>query len=218
MHLHRFLGRLAPAAPTALWALAALFAALPALAQRPYEPPYTIERTVMKYVVAADGSYAQTIDHRLRINTPQAVEGGGSAEISYGSSQEAMHKVEAWTILPDGTEVPVLPAAIRDRDEDNSGGRAEFSDTRYKVVVFPQAEFRDEVVELVGAVGVIVLRVEHRLKLDEVAEAHHAVEVNADIFPQVERADLVHDGEDAERVAEAQHAVADFFQIGRAHV
>ncbi len=44
----------------------------------------------------------------------------------------------AWTLTPQGARIPVLPQAIRDRAEDNSGGVTALSDTRVRVIVFPR--------------------------------------------------------------------------------
>jgi transglutaminase-like putative cysteine protease len=112
----------------------------PAWAQRSYEPPVAVERVVRTYVVRADGSNVQTAESVLRIETPQGIEGGGSRQISYISSQEDIDSIEAWTIQPDGTRIPVLPDSIRTQDEGNDGGVAEFSDTKYKVIIFPKVQ------------------------------------------------------------------------------
>jgi len=111
---------------------------LPVLAQRPFEPPVSVERNRRNVVVNADGTYQESMEVSYRIRTPKGAESYGSQEISYISSQEDILSVEAWTVTRDGTRIAVLPAAIRDRDEDNSGGVAEFSDEKVKAIIFPQ--------------------------------------------------------------------------------
>ena len=107
-------------------------------AQRPFAPPVAIERDHQTFVVNGDGTYIQYMENSFRIRTPKGAEDYGSREISYISSQEEILSVDAWTITRDGTRIPVPPSAIRDREEDNSGGVAEFSDTKIKAIIFPR--------------------------------------------------------------------------------
>ena len=81
-----------------------------------------------------------TMANTARIRTAKGAEDYGSREIGYISSQGEILSVDAWTVTPDGTRIPVPPSAIRDREEDNSGGVAEFSDTKVKAIIFPRVE------------------------------------------------------------------------------
>ena len=109
-------------------------------AQRQYEPPATLERDHGVYIIKSDGSYVQTMERVFRVETAQGVEDTGSQQLSYISSQESIDSIVAWTIQPDGTRVPVPPESIRTRDEDNSGGASQFSDTRVRIIIFPKVE------------------------------------------------------------------------------
>jgi transglutaminase-like putative cysteine protease len=109
-----------------------------ALAEQPYEPPISIERVADKVIVNVDGSYRQTLEATIRIETPQAIASEGTQRVSYASSRETIESVEAWIIQPDGTRIIVPPESIRTQDEDTGDGSSKFSDTRYKVIVFPQ--------------------------------------------------------------------------------
>lgn len=106
--------------------------------QTGYVAPVAVERNHMFFEVAADGTYVQTRETAYRIKTAKGAEDYGSQEIEYIAGHEEILSVEAWTVTPQGIRVPVLPAAIRDREEDNSGGAAQFSDTRVKAIIFPQ--------------------------------------------------------------------------------
>ena len=114
--------------------------ALPAHAERAYEPSISVAREVHTLVVNADGTYAQTVEDSIRVKTSQGVERYGSRQVSYVPSQEEIRSIEAWTTQPDGTRIPVLPSAIREREEDNSGGASQFTDTKHKVMIFPQVQ------------------------------------------------------------------------------
>lgn len=120
-------------------ALALCFLSLmPAWAQRGYEPPVSIQRERSNLIINADGTYREVTEQAVRIRTAPGAEQYASQEISYIAGREEILDVEGWTLTPDGTKLPVLPAAIRDRDEDNSGGTAQFSDSRVKVIIFPR--------------------------------------------------------------------------------
>jgi len=107
-------------------------------AERAYEPQISVEREAQTFFVNADGTYTNTVENAIRIKTPQGVEDHSSRQIGYNPSQEVIRSIKAWTTQADGTSVPVLPSAIREREEDNSGGSAEFTDTKYRVIIFPQ--------------------------------------------------------------------------------
>ena len=110
----------------------------PSWAQRTYTPAVAIERDHQSFVVNADGTYTQTMEDTRRILTAKGVEDNGGRGISYISSQEEILSVEAWTVTPEGVRIPVMPSSIRDREEDNSGGMAEFSDTKVRAIIFPR--------------------------------------------------------------------------------
>jgi transglutaminase-like putative cysteine protease len=121
-----------------LLALAVL--AAPALAERPYAPEVTVEKSINTHDVRADGSDREITDVVLRIETPQGVSDNGAQRISYRSGVDEVESIEASTIKADGTEIKVPESAVRTQDEDSDGGSTEFSDTKYKVIVFPAVE------------------------------------------------------------------------------
>jgi hypothetical protein len=106
------------------------------LADQRYEPPISVEQMVETYVVNTDGSYRDIAEMTIRIETPQGIRSEGTQRVSYASTREAIESVKAWTIEPDGTKIVVPPEAIRAQDEGADG--TEFSDTKYKVIIFPQ--------------------------------------------------------------------------------
>jgi hypothetical protein len=110
----------------------------PAAAQTGFAPSVSVQRERVQLTVNADGTYRESAEQSVRIRTAKGVEDYGSQEISYIASQEEILSVDAWTVTPQGTRIPVMPEAIRDRADDNSGGVAELSDTRVRVIVFPR--------------------------------------------------------------------------------
>lgn len=114
--------------------------AIAASEKRPYVPPYTTEKYHITYQVRADGAYESTTEVQLKINTPQGIRLGGSQTVEYINSQDEVLSIEAWTIQPDGTKVMVPEASIRTQDEQAEESAAKFSDTKIKVIIFPNVE------------------------------------------------------------------------------
>ena len=118
--------------------LACVAAAGPLWAQRVFDPPVALERYRHVYLVNPDGTNTQIVESVSRILTTKGAEDYGATDVQYIGSQEEILSVEAWTVTVDGQKVPVPPSAIRDREEDNSGGASEFSDSKLKSIIFPR--------------------------------------------------------------------------------
>jgi transglutaminase-like putative cysteine protease len=117
----------------------------PAFAERPYTPEATIVRYTSTHDLRADGSDRETTEFVLRVDTPQGISDSGAQRISYRNSIDAVESIEASTIKPDGTEIRIPESAIRSQDEDSDGGATEFSDTKYKVIIFPAVEVGSQI-------------------------------------------------------------------------
>jgi transglutaminase-like putative cysteine protease len=128
-----------------LFCVALLAWAEPALAERAYTPEATVVRYVSTHDVRADGSDRQTTEFVLRVETPQGISDLGAQRIGYRGSIDEVESIEASTIKPDGTEIKIPANAIRTQDEDSDGGATEFSDSKYKVIVFPAVEVGSQV-------------------------------------------------------------------------
>ena len=103
-----------------------------------YEPPAAFDAVSESYVVNADGSYRVSNEYTLRILTPQGISSFGAVSISFASSREDIESIEASITQPDGTVKQVPPEAIRTQEESTDGGSTAFSDTKSKVILFPQ--------------------------------------------------------------------------------
>ena len=75
----------------------------PALAERPYTPEVTVERSIVTHDVRADGSDRETVEYVFRIDTEQGVSNEGAQRISYRSSIDEVEAIEASTVKADGT-------------------------------------------------------------------------------------------------------------------
>jgi transglutaminase-like putative cysteine protease len=120
--------------------LALLGVAGTAQAERAYTPGVVAEQFAIRFVVNADGSYLQTVQELQRVEAPQGIAVAGTQQIGYSGSQEEVESIEAWTQRPDGQRIVVPAADIHVRDESNEEGASEFSDRKFRVIVFPQVE------------------------------------------------------------------------------
>lgn len=116
------------------------FAAIASESEKAYVPDYTYEKYHISYEVRADGSYESITEVQLKINTPQGIRHGGSETVEYISSQDEVLSIEAWTIQPDGTKVLVPESAIQTQDEQADDSASKFSDTKLKVIIFPNVQ------------------------------------------------------------------------------
>ena len=105
-----------------------------------YEADISAERVIYTVKVNADGSDIETKEVTYLARTQIAVESISQADISYTSSTQKVKVLEAYTITPEGKKIPVAKNAIRTVEDDNSGGAAEFSDTKHRIIIFPNVK------------------------------------------------------------------------------
>ena len=103
-----------------------------------YLPPAKREQAKYAFIVNADGTYKKSYQNVYRILTSRGATIYGSLQVSYTPSFETLESVRAWTVSPSGMHIPVAETAIRDRHEDNQGGAATYSDTKYKSIIYPE--------------------------------------------------------------------------------
>ncbi|MEK9777236.1 MAG: DUF3857 domain-containing protein, partial [Quisquiliibacterium sp.] len=102
-----------------------------------YKPLAQSERAHYSFSVKSDGSYDRALEIVYRILTAKGASSYASLDISYIPSKETLGPLNAWTVSPGGMRIAVADSAIRDRDEDNSGGSSNYSDTKYKSIIYP---------------------------------------------------------------------------------
>jgi transglutaminase-like putative cysteine protease len=110
------------------------------------DPAIVVNFYTQHYVVAADGSFTQTVDHAKTIVQQRALQTHGQYYISYNRTLDEVGPIEAFTRKPDGRRVPVLPEHIKDQQEAASADAPMFQDTRMKIIVFPELETGDQLV------------------------------------------------------------------------
>jgi len=102
----------------------------------------SVIETIIRIRVEADGSFTKEQSHTWQIETDKGITNFGEKAIEYSSSKETIEVLKASITQPDGTVIKVSADAIHDQSEELSSGAASFSDTRYKVIVYPQVKVR----------------------------------------------------------------------------
>jgi len=105
-----------------------------------YKPPVSTVLAETSYFVNQDGSYHQELESQTRIETAQGVNAFAEERLSYISTLEDLEIVEAYTLQPDGSKIPVAPESIRTLESADASEAPTFSDAKVKVIVFPKVD------------------------------------------------------------------------------
>jgi len=108
------------------------------LANAEYQPSYSFERYIKTITVHADGTN-EVLDEALdKVETEKGIKSASQADLSYIKGMQKIQIVEAYTIKPDGRKVKVTKENIRERDDPTSNGADIFSDTKHKIILYPE--------------------------------------------------------------------------------
>ena len=108
------------------------------LAHAEYQPSFSFERYVKTITVHADGTN-EVLDEALdKIETEKGIKSASQADLSYIKGMQTLQILDAYTIKPDGTKVKVRKENIRERDDPTNNGADMFSDTKHKIIVYPE--------------------------------------------------------------------------------
>ena len=105
-----------------------------------YIPSISIGTSNDSYVVNADASVIQTSESFIKIETQSGVDKHGKRSVSYNSKLESIEILDAYTLQPDGKKFKVEKDAIRTTGDSFSSGAPMFSETKHKVVVYPNVK------------------------------------------------------------------------------
>jgi transglutaminase-like putative cysteine protease len=87
--------------------------------------------------VNADGTYTETMERKTLIRSQLAVDSYSQVDIPYIDKFQEVRILKAYTIAPDGSEIPVAKNAIRTVDGDSSDGKSSYSDVKHRIIIFP---------------------------------------------------------------------------------
>ena len=116
----------------------ALFFSFEAFAE--YKPAITYEKTVDTYNVNKNGTYVLISENVNLIETENGVNHDGEADIEYNSTFETVKVLSAFTLQPDGKKIQVPKDAIKTTEDPLSQGAPMFSDSKHKVIIFPNVK------------------------------------------------------------------------------
>ena len=105
-----------------------------------YKPSVSDELTKETITVKADGSLVADYENITVIETEKGVDGDSQQDISYNSKTESVQIFEAYTLQADGKKIKVPKDGIRTTDDPISNGAPMFSETKHKVVIFPDVK------------------------------------------------------------------------------
>jgi transglutaminase-like putative cysteine protease len=122
-----------------------LSASLPALAQ--LELPARIQKSTRTIDLAADGTSTITSHIETKILTQAGISLLGQTKLNFREQLETLDIVQAYTLKPDGTKVMVKPEAIIVQQAPASSSAAIMDDTKQKVIIYPNLEIGDVLVQ-----------------------------------------------------------------------
>ncbi len=122
-----------------LWLLALLPVSVTAVASD-FRPAVTILK--MHTHIEVDALGRETIDELtvVRLERKDAINAYANQRLTYSPTMHRIKVLEAYTIDAQGQRHPVPPGSIRTQENAINTTTSQFSDYRYKVVVFPKAD------------------------------------------------------------------------------
>lgn len=118
--------------------LFSLFALLATpLAQADYTPSISLQRSLTDIHVFKDWTFRQRFEVTKQVDTDKGIALLGEQKISYNSAHERVRVIQAYTLQPDGTIDRVRPESIRTQDDRDEDGDSTYSETKVKVIIFP---------------------------------------------------------------------------------
>ena len=114
------------------------FGSLSAIAD--YKPSATYVKYKGLVHVHRDGSDEQWLEVQIRVNTQAGVSGLGEQSISFNSTLSSLEVLEAYTLKANGEKVMVEPDKIRTQDDVDDGGGSIYSDSKLKLIIYPNLE------------------------------------------------------------------------------
>jgi transglutaminase-like putative cysteine protease len=110
------------------------------LAQAQYRPPVSTELSIMDIHVAKNWSVRQRMEVINKVETDQGIALLGEQKITYNSAHERVRVIKAYTLQPDGSKDAVTPDRIRTQDDQDDAGNGIYSESKVKVIIFPNVK------------------------------------------------------------------------------
>ena len=106
-------------------------------AKAAYYFPVSFQKNIHTFTVNKDGSYKLLVENAVRIENEDGATNYGEKKIKYSPKYESVKILSAYTILPNGTHLQVPAKNIRSVKGDMDNQESSYSDTQYKVIIYP---------------------------------------------------------------------------------
>jgi len=110
----------------------------PFMVSAKYQPAITFEKYIKTIKVNADGTSETIIEALDRIETDKGINSFSQSDLGFIKSMAKLEILEAYTITPTGKKIKVTKKNIRERDDSTDTGADIFTDTRHKIIIFPE--------------------------------------------------------------------------------
>lgn len=110
---------------------------IPLIAHAEYVAPISTQSSLTDIHVNKDWTVVQRMEVTQRVETDQGISILGEQKISYNSAHEKVRVIKAYTLQPDGTKDMVTPDRIRTQDDQADAGNGIYSESKVKVIIFP---------------------------------------------------------------------------------
>lgn len=101
-------------------------------------PSNSIELLTSDFQIAPDGSTVATIHSELRATNDAGALATAQISVPFNSTMQELEIVEAHTLKPDGTKIPINTSTIYEQIPPQAAQLATVTDMRVKVLLFPQ--------------------------------------------------------------------------------
>ena len=103
-----------------------------------YQSSITLEKYVKTITVNADGTSEAITEALDRIETDKGITAFSQSDLSFIKGMERLEILDAYTITPSGKKIKVTKKNIRERDDSSDRGADIFTDTRHKIIIYPE--------------------------------------------------------------------------------
>lgn len=99
-----------------------------------------LEKVVRAIDLNADGTFVQSNEMLMRLESEQGAKGASQMPIPYSESLQSLEIAEAYTLKADGTRIDVAKDKIFTQAAPIAISAPTFNDIKYKIIVFPEPE------------------------------------------------------------------------------
>lgn len=118
-----------------------------------YLAPISTEKSIVEIHVNKDWTVRQRTEIINKVETEQGIAMLGEQKITYNSAHERLRVIKAYTIQPDGSKDVVTADRIRTQDDQDDTSNGVYSESKVKVLIFPNVRVGSKTYYLVETFG-----------------------------------------------------------------